>query len=74
MAKFETGKEYTHGWIGDAELFTTWTVTHRTEKMVTIDNGYEVHKCKVHVDERGVEYVYPIGRFSSMCPVLRARM
>ena len=29
MIKFEVGKEYTHGWIGDSELETTWKVIKR---------------------------------------------
>ena len=47
MKKFEVGKEYTHGWIGDSELFTTWLVVSRTEKTVTIKNGDEVRKCRI---------------------------
>lgn len=36
MLKFEIGKSYTHGWIGDSNLFTTWTVLRRTAQTITI--------------------------------------
>ena len=74
MIKFEVGKKYTHGWIGDSNLFTTWEVIARTEKTITIKNGDEIHKrriIKYYADRDGIEAIYPLGEFS-MCPTLRA--
>lgn len=74
MEKFEVGKSYTHGWIGDSELFTTWEVIARTARTITIKNGREIHKRRIikYYEERdGIEAIYPLGEYS-MCPVLRA--
>lgn len=74
MRKFEIGKNYTHGWIGDAELFTTWTVTKRTAQTVTIKHGDKVKTCRIikYLSEmEGAETVYPFGKYS-MCPTLTA--
>lgn len=70
MKTFETGKAYVHGWIGDSELFTTWTVLTRTAKTVTITDGYETRKCRIF-EYDGTECVRPFGTYS-MCPTLRA--
>lgn len=74
MKKFEIGKSYTHGWIGDADLFTTWEVIARTAATITIKKGDTVKKCrviKVLSERNGSECVLPFGNYS-MCPVLRA--
>ena len=34
MIKFEIGKQYTHGWAGDSDLFTTWEVIKRTAQTI----------------------------------------
>lgn len=75
MTKFEIGKEYTHGWIGDSELFTTWTVLKRTASTVTIKHNDEVKTCRIIKDlseQSGAECIRPFGNYS-MCPILRAR-
>lgn len=74
MSRFEIGKTYTHGWIGDSDLFTSWTVQKRTDTTITITNGKETKKCKIikalsEMDNR--ECVFPFGKYS-MCPILRA--
>ena len=74
MKQFEVGKKYTHGWIGDSDLFTTWKVLKRTASTITITDGKEVKTCKVikklsEMDNR--ECVRPFGTYS-MCPTLRA--
>ena len=74
MKKFEIGKEYTHGWIGASDLFTTWKVIKRTAQTVTITNDRETKTCKINkvlseMNDR--ETVFPYGRYS-MCPLLRA--
>ena len=74
MKTFEIGMSYTHGWIGDAELFTTWTVTKRTAQTVTITNGRETKKCRIIKglsEMRKAESIYPFGQYS-MCPILSA--
>ena len=74
MKKFEIGKNYTHGWIGDSSLFTTWTVTKRTAQTITITNGKETKTCKIikKLSEwNGAESVHPFGQYS-MCPTLTA--
>ena len=74
MRTFEVGKEYTHGWIGDSSLFTTWKVLKRTTQTITITDGRETKTCKIikQVSEwRNAESVYPEGKYS-MCPILSA--
>ena len=74
MKKFETGKTYTHGWIGDSNLFTTWTVLKRTAQTVTITDGKETKTCKIIKglsEIRNAESVYPFGKYS-MSPILSA--
>lgn len=76
MRQFEVGKQYTHGWIGDCELFTTWTVIKRTAKTITIqsENERTVKTCRVIKqlsDWNKAETILPFGNYS-MCPVLKA--
>lgn len=74
MRKFEVGKKYTHGWIGDSALFTTWEVIARTAATITIKNGNEVKKCRIikKLSEwEQAECIFPYGQYS-MCPTLRA--
>lgn len=74
MIKFEVGKKYTHGWIGDSELFTTWEVIKRTAQTITIKNGDKVKSCKVIKalsEYEKAECIRPYGNYS-MAPTLRA--
>lgn len=76
MAQFEVGKYYTHGWIGDSSMFTTWKVIKRTKCTVTIecvDDGRvkTCRFCKWFMDNYGVETIYPYGQYS-MAPILDA--
>ena len=74
MNKFEIGKTYTHGWIGDSNLHTSWTVIKRTAQTITITDGRETKTCKIikQLSEyRNAESVYPCGKYS-MCPILSA--
>lgn len=74
MTTFEIGKQYTHGWIGDSELFTTWTVIARTAATITIQDGDEIRKCRINKEYSEMnnrETVFPYGKYS-MCPTLRA--
>lgn len=75
MNKFEVGKKYTHNWIGDSNLFTTWEVLSRTAQTITMTNGKDVKTCKVIKalsEMRDAESVYPFGKYS-MCPILSAK-
>lgn len=74
MRKFEVGKEYTHGWIGDADLFTTWQVLARTATTVTIKHNDEIKKCRISKglsELHGAESIKPFGTYS-MSPTLTA--
>lgn len=74
MNKFEIGKTYTHGWIGDSNLFTSWKVIKRTAQTVTITDGKETKTCKIIKglsEIRNAESVYPFGKYS-MSPILSA--
>lgn len=74
MKKFEVGKTYTHGWIGDSELFTNWEVIKRTAQTITIKHCKEIRTCRIikQLSEwEGAECVHPYGKYS-MCPTLRA--
>lgn len=74
MKTFEIGKTYTHGWIGDSSLFTTWTVIARTAQTITIKHNDEIKKVKIikQLSEwNRAETVRPFGLYS-MCPTLTA--
>lgn len=74
MKKFEVGKSYTHGWIGDSNLFTTWKVIKRTAQTITITDGRETKTCRIIKalsEMNNTECVFPFGQYS-MCPTLRA--
>ena len=74
MKKFEIGKEYTHGWIGDSDLHTTWKVIARTAQTITIQEGDIIRRCRVNkylTELEGSETIYPFGQYS-MAPTLRA--
>ena len=74
MTRFEVGKTYTHGWIGDADLFTSWKVVKRTASTITITDGKDVKTCRInkkYTEYRNAETVFPFGQYS-MCPVLSA--
>lgn len=74
MKKFEIGKTYSHRWIGDSDLLTSWTVISRTAQTIKITDGKETKTCKIIKclsEMRGSESVYPFGKYS-MCPILSA--
>jgi DNA repair protein RadC len=69
--KFEAGRTYTFGWIGDSELKTDVKVIRRTEKSVWFQiRDEEVKRTKINVWS-GEETFYPTGKYS-MCPTCRA--
>lgn len=77
MRTFEIGKIYKHGWIGDAELFTSWEVIARTKTTITIkclDRTAEVKKVRINpqlTEWNKAESVKPFGTYS-MAPTLTA--
>lgn len=66
---FEVGKTYGTPSICDHECIFKVTVTKRTEKTVTI-TGFRDKRCKIHVDEHGVEFIMPENY--SMAPIFHA--
>lgn len=75
MKQFEIGKSYTHGWIGDSDLFTTWTVIKRTAQTITITTGRETKTCRIIKglsEIRKAESIFPYGQYS-MAPILSAK-
>ncbi len=76
MNKFETGKVYSHSWIGDSNLRTSYKILKKTKKTLTIINVDEINensearRVKINVGKDG-EYVYPTGKYS-MAPILKS--
>lgn len=74
MTTFEVGRTYTHGWAGDSEMFTSWTVLKRTKATITITNGRKTKTCRISKPLSECcksEAIYPFGQYS-MCPILTA--
>ena len=69
MTQFKTGTTYSTRSIGDANCIITATVTKRTAKTVTTENGkrYRIKVCPY----TGVETFMPWGNYS-MAPVMKA--
>lgn len=74
MKRFEVGKAYrTRDAYGDKSKLA-YTITKRTAKTITFNDGYELQTCRVNAQESEsckAETVFPFGR-SSLCPVLSA--
>ena len=72
--RFQIGKKYKHGYIGDSQLFTTYKVVNRTKCFVhleaTTTHWNPIKKVKTYNYE-GIEHCRPDGYFS-MCPILAA--
>lgn len=74
MKKFEIGKEYSTRSTCDHNCIWTYTVTARTDKMITVTDGKETKRLKIInglSENRNAESVYPLGKYS-MCPILSA--
>ena len=71
MNKFKAGKIYTTRSICDHECIFSYTVVRRSEKSVWISNGRRTTRRSILVDDDGVEFVFPEGKYS-MCPVINA--
>jgi len=70
--KFETGQNYLMSWIGDSDLKTEYLAVKRTAKTLSVmqTTSKEIKTCRISV-WRGVEHIYPMGKYS-MCPSLYA--
>lgn len=73
LIRFEIGKNYTHKYIGDSNLFTTYKVLSRTKCFLKIQEQFckkeqPILRVKIFKD-RFCEYCYPVGKFSK-CPIL----
>ena len=72
LTRFEVGKRYKHGWIGDSQLFTTYTVISRTKHFIQLAESESDRAFKVKIfNYEGSERCYPRGKYS-MCPTLSA--
>lgn len=74
MIKFEVGKTYKHGWIGESDAVTEWQIIKRTAQTVTIKRNDTVKTCRIikQLSQwEDAECIYPFGQYS-MCPTLRA--
>ena len=75
VTRFEVGKKYKHGYIGDSNLFTTYKVVNRTKCFIHIEptspnDPDPIKKVKTY-NYKGVEHCRPDGTYS-MCPILSA--
>ena len=75
VTRFEVGKKYKHGYIGDSNLFTTYKVVNRTKCFIHLEptspnDPDPIKKVKVF-NFQGIEHCRPDGYFS-MCPILSA--
>ena len=72
VTRFEVGKKYQHGWIGNSQLSTTYTVISRTKHFIHLkENGPLTFKKIKIFNYEGSERCYPRGKYS-MCPILSA--
>lgn len=68
---FTAGQQLKARSICDHDCIFEGEVVSRTAKTATIRINGEAKRCKIHVDDDGVEFVYPLGRYS-MAPVFSA--
>ena len=68
--RFQVGKKYGHRWIGDSDLFTTYTVISRTKSFIQLAESEPGRSFKVKIHNyEGSERCFPRGKYS-MCPIL----
>ena len=69
MVKFEAGKSYTYGYVGDSTIKVKVNIVRRTEKSIwfTVRNNKEVKRAKINIYE-GEENFAPDGTGYSMSP------
>ena len=75
LIRFEIGKNYSHKYIGDSNLFTTYKVLSRTKCFLKIQEQFcqkeqPILRVKIF-NYQGFENCYPVGNFSK-CPILSA--
>ena len=74
MTKFEIGKTYSMSSPCDHNCIWTYTVVARTAQTITLSDGKQTKKCRIHKmysEYNKVETVFPLGQYS-MCPILTA--
>lgn len=70
--KFTVGQTVATRSICDYDCIFTAEVIKRTAKTVTIRMyGREEKRCKIQLNDDGVEYIYPHGRYS-MAAIFKA--
>tara|TARA_R100001594_G_C4043243_1_gene263648 strand:+ start:1562 stop:1870 length:309 start_codon:yes stop_codon:yes gene_type:complete len=83
LIRFEVGKNYTHKYIGDSNLFTTYKVLSRTKCFLKIQEQFKTKNKPICLQKpviilrvkifnyQGVEHCHPVGKFAK-CPILSA--
>jgi hypothetical protein len=69
-AAFQVGTTYAVRSMCDWDTVFRYTVTARTAKFITVDDGYSTRRVGVTITD-GVEKAKPEGTYS-MCPVISA--
>ncbi len=67
---FTVGETVSTRSIGDHNCIFRFTVTARTAKFVTLDDGYDTYRVGIKASG-GLEYAMPYGNYS-MAPVVYA--
>jgi len=75
LIRFEVGKNYTHKYIGDSNLFTTYKVLSRTKCFLKIQEQFcqkeqPILRVKIF-NYQGIEHCNPLGNYAKS-PILRA--
>ena len=71
MKKFTNGQKLSTSSICNSECIFMGTVIKVSAKSLTVKVEGEVKRCKIHVRDDGVNFIYPHGRYS-MAPTFRA--
>ena len=71
MKKFTPGQQLSQRSICDHNCIFTGEVVKRTAKRVTILVHGDAKTVKIHLDDEGNEFLFPLGQYS-MSPTFRA--
>jgi hypothetical protein len=69
-SKFKANTTCSTRSVADYDCVFNFEVVKRSAKTITIKYHGDLKRCKIHTDENGDEFAYPLGRYS-MCPVIR---
>ncbi len=70
--EFKINSIYSHRWVNDSQLTTSYKVVKLTKSFVTLIESGELKpiRCKIFKDD-DTQFCFPSGRYS-MAPVLKA--